>query len=551
MKPRPMSNEEIARRLERHGVLLEISGANTFRCAAFRKAADAVRSVDYPLAETPTAAELVAIPGVGKGIAAAIAELLDGGTFSDHEALTAVYPEGLIALVELPGIGPKRVATLHKELGIQDLETLKAAVDDGRIAATSGLGPKVAATIASGLDQLKERSGRWTIGDARPLALLLAEGLSGETGHIVEVAGALRRWEELVSGIDLVAVGTLANVAAAAMRLPNVESVEEQGQQIRVAITQGIPVTITPTPGSAFGTTLIEITGPAEHVAALALNGVDFATEQAAYASRGLPVVPPELRGDPEVLQRISEIDDLITVADIRGQLHLHSEWSDGASPIQDMVNAADLLGYVYLAVTDHSHSLGVANGLDRDRLKQQEAEIRSLGRKPHIFTGSEVEVRSDGRLDFDDETLASLGCVVASIHSGLTKPREELMRRAEKTLRNPHVDILAHPSGRLLNRREGGDFDWPALVGIAAETGTALEINADPARLDLNVAHAKMALEAGCLLVINCDAHAPGGFSTIDYGVMVARKAWARPDQVINTWPLAKLRKWLAQRGS
>jgi DNA polymerase (family 10) len=302
----------------------------------------------------------------------------------------------------------------------------------------------------------------------------------------------------------------------------------------------------------AFGSTLIRATGNAEHLAALG-DIPEAPAEADIYRSRGLPWIPPELRSGGAEFERWPGIPSLVTVADIGGEFHAHTTWSDGAGSIEAITSAAADRGYRLLGITDHSHGLGVAGGLSPERLAAQRSEIdavqNQVGTEIRLLAGAEVEVHRDGSLDYDDETLAALDVVVASLHSGLRQQRAQLTERIERVLNNPNVDIIAHPSGRLIERREGGDFDWDQVFMAAARTDTALEINADPARLDLNVDLAAQAAAWGCLLTINCDAHHPSGFALLEYGVATARKAWLEPSSILNSWPSDEILTWLARR--
>jgi DNA polymerase (family 10) len=275
------------------------------------------------------------------------------------------------------------------------------------------------------------------------------------------------------------------------------------------------------------------------------------ATEDEIYLSRGLPFIPPELRSGGEEFGRFGEIASLVTTADINGEFHTHTTWSDGAASVMQMASAAAARTYSLLGITDHSQGLGVAGGLDVERLRQQRIEIDAANSEVGIrlLAGAEVEVLRDGSLDFDDATLAGLDVVVASLHTGLRQPRDEVTTRLVRVLENPNVDIIAHPSGRLIERREGGDFDWDRVFEAAARTETALEINADPARLDLDPALAYRASQAGCLITINCDAHHPAGFSLMEYGVAMGRRAWLKPDQILNCWSPVDILEWLSSR--
>jgi DNA polymerase (family 10) len=295
------------------------------------------------------------------------------------------------------------------------------------------------------------------------------------------------------------------------------------------------------------------MTGTVEHVAALGDIRDDCLSEEIVYAEAGYPWIPPELRSGAEVFQKLNEIEHLITAGNMNGELHAHTTWSDGQATIEEMARSAKRRGYGFLGITDHSQSLGVANGLTQRRLEAQRGELAAASVKVGIplLAGAEVEVLSDGTLDYPDPVLAELNVVVGSLHGGLRQPQATLMDRQLRTLRNPNVDILAHPSGRLLERREGGDFDWDKTFATAAETGTALEINADPARLDLDPGLARRAVDAGCLITINSDSHWVDGFDLVEFGVMMARKAWLTPEQVLNAWEPERVLLWLQDRAA
>ncbi|MCC6312412.1 MAG: histidinol-phosphatase [Thermomicrobiales bacterium] len=546
------SNADAANLLERYGALLELSGESPFRVRAYHRAAESVRHLDAPLADVARSGALREIPGVGEGIAAILQEYLQRGTFSGYDDLTARFPHSLLDILALPGVGVKTVMKLYNELGIATLPELEAAAVSGALRATKGFGAKLEATVLSGLETLAGRSGRMPIGEALPLGRSLAAALRQALPGRVALAGSARRFTETVGDIDIVVEttdpdATVARIAA----MPIVGAVVDRFESgLRVRLQSGIEADIFLTPPQRFGATLVRATGPAAHVQRLAPLP-EAADEAAVYAARGLPWIPPELRLGGEEFDRYPEIPSLVVMDDIRGELHCHSTWSDGAASIADMAAAAALRGYAFLGITDHSHGLGIASGLDVARLRAQRAEIAAVSGPVDLLAGSEVEVRRDGSLDFDDATLAALDVVVASLHVGLRQPREQLMDRLLGVLRNPNVDIIAHPSGRLIERRPPGDFDWPTAFAVAAETGTALEINADPMRLDLKHDLAAAALRAGCTLTINCDAHHPDGFTNMEYGIAVARQAWARPEHIINTWSPERLHAWLTERGS
>ncbi len=547
----PLTNADLASLLDEYGALQNLAGESPFRVRAYHRAADSIRHLDRPVASIAADGGLRGIPGVGEGIAGIIAEVLATGTFAAWEDLSAALPPTLLEILELPGVGAKTVTKFYRELGIADLADLEAAAVAGTLRTAPGFGARIEATVLAGLETIQGRSGRMPIGDALPHARTLLSAIRSALPGRVEIAGSVRRFTETAGDLDVVVEASDPESALAAVAgLPIVgEVLDRWPGALRVRLQSGIEADIYAAEPSRFGAVLLRATGPASHVERLASIPADAPDEEAVYAANGLPWIPPELRLGGEEFDRVREIPRLVTVADIRGELHCHSTWSDGAASIADMADAAAQRGYAYLGITDHSHSLGVAGGLDAARLRAQREELDAYQGPVRLLAGSEVEVARDGCLDFPDDVLAQLDVVVSSLHVGLRQPRAQLMERLEGVLRNPNVDIVAHPSGRLIERRPPGDFDWDRAFAIAAETRVALEINADPARLDLKREHAAAALAAGCLLVIDCDAHHPDGFDNIGYGVAVARQAWATPDRIVNTWELDGLLGWLRNR--
>ena len=549
------TNSAVADVLERHGRLLEIAGESPFRTRAFTRAAESLRLYPERVAAVAAEGRLREIPDIGEGIAAAIMEILETGSFAAHRRLADRFPETLAELTAIPGVGSKTALRLHAELGVDSLAALETALDSGRVRAAKGLGARAEAAMLAGIEAVRRRTGRAPLGVALPTARAFIAAFSAlRPTDAISLAGSARRWEVTVGDLDFV-VGsrdfsaTGAAVAALAM-VTDVEWIDEQS--MRVALASGQAADIYLTQPAAWGSTLVRVTGNSEHLSRLGAIPDQAATEEEIYVSRGLPFIPPELRSGGAEFERFVDIPLLVTAQDVNGEFHAHTTWSDGAASVRDMADAAAARGYSLLGITDHSQGLAVAGGLDSERLRLQRIEIDKANRQTavRLLAGAEVEVHRDGALDFNDETLAGLDVVVASLHSGLRQPRVELMARLVKVLENPNVDIIAHPSGRLIERREGGDFDWDRVFSVAAQTGTALEINADPARLDLDPAHAHKASEAGCLMTINCDAHHPSGFSLMEYGVAMARRAWLKPDQVLNCWSPTRIIEWLSPGG-
>ncbi|HEU5430652.1 MAG TPA: helix-hairpin-helix domain-containing protein [Thermomicrobiales bacterium] len=547
-------NAAVATLLDRYGALLAFTGERSFRARAYHNAADAIRSTPEPVADLAAAGRLREIPGIGEGIAQAIGSILATGRFGLLDELAAQYPLSLLELTQVPGVGVKTASRLFHELGVADLVALETAARDGRVRATKGMGAKLEATILAGLEALSRRTGRASIGVALPAAQRLLGDLAAALPSArIAIAGSVRRMEATIGDINLViAAADRERAMGLAQALPGFAGAERDGDRLRVALPIGLAADLVFTPPDRFGTTLVEATGNAAHLALLGSPLPIAADEAAIYAAHGHPWIPPELRQGTVEFARAADIPGLVVISDIVGEFHCHSTWSDGGAKIAAMLAAAADRGYRVLAITDHSQSLGVANGLSPERLRLQRDEVDKLDGTDgvRLLQGAEVEVSRDGRLDYANDVLARLDIVVASLHSGLRQPQAQLTNRLLGVLANSNVDIIAHPSGRLIERREGGDFDWPRVFAAATQSGTALEINADPARLDLDDRRAAAALAAGCLLTINCDAHHPDGFGSMKYGIAVARRAWARPDDILNCWPVAKTEAWLRERG-
>ncbi|MEZ4570872.1 MAG: helix-hairpin-helix domain-containing protein [Thermomicrobiales bacterium] len=548
------TNAEIAEILTQHADLMEIAGENRFRIGAYRRAARAIKSHERAVADEP---DLTDIEGVGAGIAAVVQEILDSGQYSEFEDLQEALPGSLLTMLDIPGLGAKRVHRFYQELNITSVGELEEAANSQRLRELKGIGPKAEEQILEGIAFLRTRTDRYSIGLGLPLAERLKDRIATKTGARVEVAGSVRRMAETVGDINLLVVAdNAASIIGAIEDLDEVAGVvSTDDDRATYKLHPGPELRVFIAPSDRAGSAWIEATGSSAHLEALggasALQAA--ASEEECYAALGLEWVPPELREDAGELDAAREgrLPRLIQLSDIRGDLHLHSTWSDGSGSIMDMARAAATIGYEYLAICDHSGGLGIANGLNAERLAEQRTEIESLrGEAPvHLLAGSEVEVHRDGRLDFDDDVLAGLDLVVASLHSGIRQDRDTITARICQTLANPNVDIVAHPTGRLIERRQGADYDWPAVYEAAKASWTALEINADSARLDMREGHARQAFASGCLISIDSDAHHPESLANMRYGIGIARRAWVEPDQVVNTWPLDELVQWLADR--
>lgn len=554
-----MHNRDVADQLRQCADLLEIKGENAFRVNAYRRAANALEEVGEPVQDLIAAGTLTDVPGIGAGLAGAITEMVETGRYSLLEGLFDEIPSSILTLLGIPGVGPKTVGRFYRELGITTLVQLEEAASTGQLRTLRGIGPRQEARILEGIAFLNRRSNRLSIGAALPVAERLVAALRQRLDTTAEIVGSVRRRCETVENIDLlVGVDDPTIIAPALDGAPGVTSIEEINQSwVIAALSIGGTARVVATDPAVMGTALIRWTGSAAHVAELTnfAGGTlpERAEEAAVYAALDLPFIAPELREARGEIAAASDgrLPKLVSVADLRGDLHLHSNWSDGRATIRQLAEAARDRGYEYLSISDHSGSLRVANGLDVERLREQRKEIDKINElvpEVRLLRSSEVEVHRDGSLDFPDEVLAELDIVVASLHSGLRQPREELMKRIIRVLENPHVDIVAHPTGRIIDRRPGADYDWEEVFRVARETGTAIEINGDPARLDMNEEHARMAVEAGVLIAIDSDAHDLASLDLVRYGVGIARRAWVGPESVVNTRSLPDLLAWLSR---
>jgi DNA polymerase (family 10) len=574
-----MRNRELAEIFETIANLLEIKGEGIYRVLAYRRAGEGLRSLGSDISEIWREGNLEEIPGVGKAIATKIDELLRTGELAYYSRLIEEVPEGLVEMLKISDVGPKKVARFWKELGITSLEALEAAAHAGRLRTLRGMGERSEARILESIESYKRRqTDRILVGQAWPIAEALVEQLHEVEGlEDVAVAGSLRRGKETIGDIDLLASGAdLSAIIDAFLDFPQVGRVRSRGEtKVSVELHDGLGVQLWVHPPERFGSALQYATGSQAHNVrlrelarkeGLSLSEHGFkreggseilcAQEAEVYTTLGLPWIPPELREDRGEVQAGLEgrLPQLVTLGDLRGELHAHTDWSDGAATLDEMVEAARNVGLAYLVISDHSQSLGVAQGLSIERLWEQRSLIEQLremlGDGMRLLHGTEVEILADGRLDYPDEVLAELDIVIASLHSSLRQSGAQITERLLKAIANPHVDIIGHPSGRLIGKRDPADLDMDAITRAAADVGVALEINAHPDRLDLNDVHARMAVENGCLLAINSDAHHPDHFALRRYGVAIARRGWVEAESVLNTWPYKRLQAWLAARG-
>ena len=573
-----MTNDEVARVFENIADLLEIKGESVYRVISYRRAAESIRAQGRRLEDLQREGKLKEIPGVGDAIGAKIEELLTTGRLGFYEDLAEEVPPGLIEVLKISGVGPKKAARFWHELGITAVPELEAAARAGRLRDLPGMGAKSEQAILKSIERLAARqTGRISLGAARPMAERLAERLRTLPGvTAVEPAGSVRRWKETVGDLDLlVAAREPSHVLEAFVAFDEIERVLGQGDtKASVEVVGGLRVQVWVHPPDRFGSALQYATGSQSHNVQLrelalqhglslsehglkAADGHEIlcADEAAVYRTLGLPWIPPELREGLGEIEAAGggRLPTLVTEEDLRGELHAHSDWSDGRASIAAMAEAAIALGLDYLAISDHSPSLGALNGLTPDRLRQQREEIdrvqRRIGDRLRLLQAAEVEVLADGHLDYDDEILAGLDIVLASLHVSLRQPKDQVTERILRAIANPNVDVIGHPTGRLIGSRAASDVDLEAVYAAAADHGVVLEINAQPDRLDLNDGQARRAWQVGCLLSIHTDAHRPEDLRLRRYGVGVARRAWLPSEAVLNTRPTAALLAWLDSR--
>jgi len=582
---RRIGNAEIAERLERSADLLEIDGANAFRVRAYRNAAEAVAAhAESFSAMVERGADLTELKGIGKDLAAGITALVRDGALPALEELSARVPLGLLDVVQVQGVGPKRAHTLWQQRDVTGLDDLERVARAGRVADLPGFGEKTQAKILSGIEAVRRRDGRVRLGDAdvlvRPL-LALVEGAAGVKR--AAVAGSLRRGRETIGDVDLLAAAQdPAPVMAALRAADGVREVLGSGDtKTSVLLTGGLQVDLRVVPEAAYGAALVYFTGSKAHNVALRQRAIErglklseyglFAgddeepiaarDERDVYAALELPWIAPELREDRGEVEAADagRLPELLTLDDIRGDLHWHTTWSDGADDVETMLEACAARGYEYAAITDHSQALRMTGGLDAAKLARQWEALDIVERErerergeaaPTLLRGLEVDILKDGRLDLDDDWLERLDIVVASVHSFFDLAQADQTERIVRALGHPSVNVLAHPTGRLLGRRDGIDVDLDAIFAAAAEHGVAIECNASPYRLDASDVHLMRAVRAGCTIVIDSDAHAAAGLDDMRFGVLTARRAWLGVDQVLNAWPLERVRAFLGRSG-
>ncbi len=571
-----MKNQQIAKIFSEIAEFLELKGENVFRIRAYQRAAQNIDGLAKDVS-TLSDEELVAIPGIGKDLVGKIHEYLEKGFVTKHEELKKEIPTGVLDLLRVPGLGPKKVRLFFDKLKIKNINELEEAIKSGKLEGMPGVQKKTEENILQGIDFIKRRTERTPLGRVLPLADDIIRRMKDSAPvDKIEVAGSMRRWKETVKDIDILTTSkNPEKVMDVFVKNPHVSRILAQGVTKSSILTDnGIQVDLRVVDEDSFGAALQYFTGSKQHNiklremavrAGLKINEygifrepgdkkIGGKYEEDIYKALKLAYIPPELREDTGEIDAalLGRLPNLITLEDIKGDLHVHTNWSDGSHDLDTVVEAAKKRGYDYIAITDHTKGLGVAHGLDEKRLAEEiklidDVNARLSGFK--ILRGTEIDIRSDGRLDLSNEVLAGLDIVVASIHSGFKQTKEQITKRILSAIRNPSVNVIAHPTGRLIGERNAYAVDMEVVLKEAARNGVAMEINAYPLRLDLNDLHAKMAKQLEVKLVISTDMHVTSQFDYMTYGVSVARRGWVEKKEVLNTLEYQELMKLLKVR--
>jgi len=587
-----MENLDVIRELKLLANLLEIQGANPFRIRAYWNAINTVEGLSRPLYEMVAAGEdLTELPAIGDSVAAHIVELLRTGSIDRLREVEAQFPRTLVDLMQLEGLGPKKARKLFEELGVRTLDDLAAAIESGRVATLEGFGEKSVQKLARALENLRKRTSRPRLDEVEQLIAGLLQHMKAAPGaKRVEVAGSVRRRRETIGDVDLLvqAEGDGTPVVEHFLTFAGASRSEAAGPtKGSMVLGSGLQIDLRVVPKKSFGAALVYFTGSKDHNVAIRTRAVRDGlrvnewgvyrvpedadpdtlgptdgkrlagdTEESVYEALGLAWIPPEIRenrGEVEAAA-VGELPRLIELADLKGDLQMHSTWSDGKASVETMARACAERGYEYLAMTDHTGAMAMLEGLDAKRARKQWKEIESLREKVpdvDILRSAEVDILKDGTLDMPDEILEELDLVLISIHSFFDLDKKKMTDRVLKAMGHPTVDILGHPTGRQINRRDPIALDVEAVLEAAAELSVAVELNANPRRLDLNEAHVHRAKELGVPVVISTDAHSPAGLDDMRFGVDQARRAWLEPKDVLNTRSAKQLRKWLARKPS
>jgi DNA polymerase (family 10) len=571
-----MKNKELAALFDKMANILEFKGENPFKISAYRKASRILGDLTQDIEEIAESGELKDVPGIGEGMAQKIVEYLKTGKISKFEEVRRGVSDDLIAIMDIPGMGPKTLSMFHKEKEISNLSQLEKAVEDGSLIGLPGIGEKKVENIRRGIQLLKQSKGRMNLGAAFPTAKRIVEALREKTGSKkIEWAGSLRRMKENIGDIDILATGPdKEKIVHTFTHLPEVKEVLASGEtKASVIVEGGTQVDLRVVEEDSYGAALQYFTGSKGHNIHLRgiaktkgikineygvfrgekkIGGKD---EKEVYRSLGMDWIEPELREDRGEIEAAQEgsLPELVQEPDIKGDLHVHSRWSDGISSIEEIAGAAQKRGYQYVAICDHSKSLRIAHGLDESRLMKQIEEIDHINEKLkgfRILKGMEVDILTDGKLDLPEKVLEKLDLVVAAIHSGFKQERGKITKRVVRALENPLVHILAHPSGRLLGARDPYAVEMEEVMEAAKQYGKALEINAYFERLDLDDIHCRKAKEMGIRVSIGTDSHHLDQMWMISLGVAVARRGWLETKDILNTLPLKGILEWCHRKG-
>jgi DNA polymerase (family 10) len=566
-----MKNKELADLFEKMADILEFKGENPFKISAYRKASRIIGDLTQDIEEIAEQGELKTIPGIGEGMAQKVVEYLKTGKISRFEEVKKGVPDELIAIMDIPGVGPKTLSMLHKEKGIGNLSQLEKALEDGSLMGLFGMGEKKIENIKRGIQLLKQSKGRMNLGVAFPVAKRIVETLRQKTGSKkIEWAGSLRRMKENIGDIDILATGLdKEKMIQIFTHLPEVKEVLASGEtKASVIVEGGTQIDLRVVEEDSYGAALQYFTGSKGHN--IHLRGIAKAKgikineygvfkgkkkiggkeEKDIYRSLGMDWIEPELREDRGEIEAAQKggLPKLVEETEIKGDLHVHSKWSDGTSSIEEIARAALKKSYQYVAICDHSKSLKIAHGLDESRLMEQIEEIDRINEKMkgfQILKGTEVDILSDGKLDLPEKILEKLDIVIGAIHSGFKQDKVKMTQRIIRALENPYIHILAHPSGRLLGARDPYEVEIEELMEAAKKYGKALEINAYFERLDLDDIHCRKAKEMGIRLGIGTDAHHLDQMWMMSLGVAVAKRGWLENKNILNTFSLKEILKW------
>jgi DNA polymerase (family 10) len=574
-----MINLDMARIFDEIADILEVKGENSFRIRAYRRAARTIETLAQDLkviAERGGVGELKKIPGVGEGIAKKIVEIAKTGDCKKHRELMQEVPAGLLELLAIPRVGPKTIAKMYEELEIKSVEELEEAAKSHKLEGLPGLGAKVEENILKGIEQYRRYKGRKLLSEALPRAeSILNELRKLDAVDKITIAGSLRRMRETIGDIDILVVSKRPKeVMDSFTNLDGVEDIVAKGDTKSSIVLKGIDVDLRVVDAVSFGAAAHYFTGSKHHNIRIRELGVKKGLkineygvfrgeeriggedEEDVFKSVGVAYIPPELREDRGEVEAAKEnrMPKLIELSDIKGDLHVHTKWSDGKNSIEEMADTAISLGYVYIAVADHSPAVGIAGGMNEEKVKKREKEIEKVNEKFEkegadfrVLSASEVDIKSDFSMDFPDEILKSLDVIVGAVHIKLSQDRQTMTKRIITAMENPNVDIIAHPTGRVLGKRDPYEVDMERLMETAKDTGTVMELNSFPDRLDLNDMHCRMAKDYGVPIAISTDSHdATQMGAVIKYGVATARRGWLEAKDVVNTRGLEKMIKLL-----